>query len=295
MSRKTGFNGLTPREWALMSKSVWNDVSSPRKRYHLEHGATFPLALAERVIRIYSAHGDLILDPFVGTGTTLLAAKRNERYGIGMELYRKFVDVAVQVCSRGMLMSDLPPKNTLLTSYNKRVIYNDGYVTIIWDDCRKLLQYIPRNSIQLVLTSPPYARLLHKVTRDRKKVHKSSVFVTENHSTARPYGNNPLDFGNLEYDEYLEEIKSLMSKIYTVMKHGGYNVWVVKDYRDPQRGRPFVPLHVDIANAGRDAGFVWHDLIVWDQNAQRKLVVLGYPSVFYVNINHTFLVVMRKP
>jgi hypothetical protein len=36
-----GFNGLTPSEWASLSKNVWNDLSSPRNKYQLEHGAVF--------------------------------------------------------------------------------------------------------------------------------------------------------------------------------------------------------------------------------------------------------------
>ncbi len=295
-AKSRGFNGLTPKEWVSLSRSVWNDVSSPREWYHLEHGATFSEALAERVIKIYSAEGDIILDPFVGTGTTLVAAKKLNRYSIGIELYKKFVDIAIKVCSQNLLLHTIAPrKGKLLRMYNEKVVYDDGFVNIIWDDCRNLLEYIPKESIQLVLTSPPYASLLHKVKEDRQKTHKKSLFVIENKSTAKPYGDDPRDFGNLDYDEYLKEVRELMKKIYRVMKPGGYNVWVVKDYRDPQRGKPFVPLHVDIANVGEDAGFVWHDLIIWDQNAQRKLVVLGYPSVFYVNINHSFLVVLRKP
>lgn len=86
-----------------------------------------------------------------------------------------------------------------------------------------------------------------------------------------------------------------MTELYRVIKPGGYNVWVVKDCRDPQNGKPFIDFHSDIAHTGEEAGFLYHDLIVWDQNEQRSLVLLGYPSVFYVNINHTFLVVLRKP
>jgi hypothetical protein len=111
----------------------------------------------------------------------------------------------------------------------------------------------------------------------------------------KPYGEDERDFGNLSYNEFLEEIGNLMKKLMTVTKPGGYNIWVVKDCRDTQNGKPFIDFHSNIANLGEKAGFLYHDLIVWDQNAQRSLVLLGYPSVFYVNINHTFLVVLRKP
>ena len=86
-----------------------------------------------------------------------------------------------------------------------------------------------------------------------------------------------------------------MKKIFTVTKPGGYNIWVVKDHRDTKHGKPFIPVHSDIANMGEQSGFLSHDLIVWDQNDQRSLVLLGFPTVFYANINHSYLVILRKP
>ncbi len=82
---KLGFNGLTPTEWALLSKNVinedelfnpvWNDLSSPRNKYQLEHGAVYPLKLVERLIKMYSAEGATDFDPFLGIGTTVIAAQ----------------------------------------------------------------------------------------------------------------------------------------------------------------------------------------------------------------------------
>src|SRR5438309_8436244 len=92
--KKVGFNDLTPTEWALASKSVidekeilnpvWDDLSSPRNKYQLEHGAVYPVKLAERLIKIYSARGDTIFDPFLGIGSTLIAAQAQNRSGIGI-------------------------------------------------------------------------------------------------------------------------------------------------------------------------------------------------------------------
>ncbi|MGC9079716.1 MAG: DNA methyltransferase [Nanopusillaceae archaeon] len=277
MERKVGFNGLTSKEWARLSKSVWpaREISSPREWYHLEHGATFSVALAERVIKIYTKKGDLVLDPFVGVGTTLVAAKNLGRRGIGIELYEKFVKIAKQVLSQKTLIKT--PKQT-----------------IIFGDSRDLLKWVKPNSVQLMLTSPPYANFIHRSVEDRQKTHKTSWLVTKNASVVKPYGEDPRDFGNLPYDKFLEEIRELMKKLLIVTRPGGYNVWVVKDHRDPQGGRPLIPVHSDFARIGEEAGFIYHDLIIWDQNEQRSLVLLGYPSVFYVNINHTFLVILRK-
>ena len=278
LSEEVGFNGLTPKEWARLSKSVWpaREVSSPREWYHLEHGATFSVALAERVIKIYTKKGDLVLDPFVGVGTTLVAARNLGRKGIGIELYEKFVKIAKQVLSQ-------------------KTLTEPSEQTIICGDCRDLLKWVEPNSVQLMFTSPPYANFIHRSIEDRQKTHKTSWLVQKNVSVVKPYGEDPRDFGNLPYEKFLEEIKDLMRKLLIVTKPGGYNVWVVKDHRDPRGGRPIIPVHSDFARIGEKAGFIYHDLIIWDQNEQRSLVLLGYPSVFYVNINHTFLVVLRKP
>lgn len=57
-----------------------------------EHPAPFPVALIERIIS--STHARIILDPFMGSGTTAIAAKKLERDFIGMELSEKYVELA---------------------------------------------------------------------------------------------------------------------------------------------------------------------------------------------------------
>jgi DNA modification methylase len=278
MNKNVGFNGLTPKEWTILSKSVWRseEVSSAREWYHLKHGATFSVALAERAIKMYTNTDDLVLDPFLGVGTTLVAAKNLGRKGIGIEIYEDFVNLAKQVLSQQQLVEGASQE-------------------VIMADCRELLKWVKPGSVQLTFTSPPYANFILRSLKDRKKTHKKSWLVSDNKSVVKQYGKDERDFGNLAYEEFLDSVKYLMSKLFTVTKTGGYNVWVVKDCRDPQNGKPFIDFHSDIAHIGEEAGFLYHDLIVWDQNEQRRLVLLGYPSVFYVNINHTFLVVMRKP
>ena len=155
-------------------------------------------------------------------------------------------------------------------------------------------KYLEDDSVQLTLTSPPYADFIHKTILDRKTAHKNSAIVSKNNSKTKPYSDLSEDFGNLPYDKFLKESKILLEKIYKKTRPNGYNAWVVKDYRDTKNKIPYIPFHSDLARIGEEAGFKFHDLIVWDQNAQRSLILLGYPSVFYSNQNCSFIVIFRK-
>ena len=274
--RQKSFNGLTAKEWASLSKNVWNDVSSTRGRKHLEHGATFPEKLVNRLVRMYTKEGDLVLDPFLGTGTTLEACRNTNRNGIGIELNERFISHALEVT-----------KQTTLQKSNS--------LKVIHDDCRSLLNYVKEESVQLMVTSPPYANLIQKSVKDRENTHKTSLIRFENNSTISQYSDKKEDFGNLEYHLFLKETKELMKKLFIVTKKGGYNIWVIKDHRDTKNKIPYIPFHSDLAKIGEEVGFKYHDLIIWDQTGQRKLVLLGYPSIFYTNQNCSFLVILRKP
>lgn len=271
------FNGMTAHEWTLCSRSVWNDVSSARTGKQLLHGATYPEKLCDRVISMYSKKGDAVLDPFLGTGTTVISAIKNQRFGYGIELTKKYYDLAITQI-----------ENSLGFLYEPNFKVFNG-------DCETMINQIDDGTIQLTFTSPPYADLIHKVVEDRTKRHKHSAFVEENNATTNVYSDEKNDLGNMPMDVYKKKVTNIMKRIYAKTKPGGYNIWVVKDFRDIRNKIPYVDLHSAIAECGSKAGFVYHDLIIWDQNEQRALVLLGYPSVFYVNQNHSYLVVLRKP
>jgi len=60
------------------------------------HGATFPVALPDFFIRAYSDAGDVWVDPFCGSGTTIIAAHNNKRVGMGIEMLPKYCAVILQ-------------------------------------------------------------------------------------------------------------------------------------------------------------------------------------------------------
>ena len=62
--------------------------------YNRQHSAAFPLALPEWFIELFSDEGDCVLDPFVGSGTTAVAAKKLNRHYVGIDLQPDYCDLA---------------------------------------------------------------------------------------------------------------------------------------------------------------------------------------------------------
>mgnify|MGYP001243365798 CR=1 FL=1 len=75
---------------------------------HPQHPAPFPLALAERLVRMFSFVGDTVLDPFAGTGTTNLAALAWGRSSLGVELVPAYLDAAAARLGEAMGQRVLP-------------------------------------------------------------------------------------------------------------------------------------------------------------------------------------------
>jgi DNA modification methylase len=73
-------------------QQIWSDVTGASTKHH---PAPFPLELAERLVRMFSFVGDSVLDPFLGTGTTSIAAASWGRNSIGIEVDEHYFDMAV--------------------------------------------------------------------------------------------------------------------------------------------------------------------------------------------------------
>lgn len=85
---------LNKQEMQSWLVTAWRDIKGESTR--AGHPAPFPEPLAERMIRLFSFAGDTIFDPFVGTGTTSVAALRSGRNSIGVEIENKYFKMAEQ-------------------------------------------------------------------------------------------------------------------------------------------------------------------------------------------------------
>jgi len=85
-------NTITKEQFMEWTKSIW--YFNPESAKKLKHAAPFPVELPYRLIQLYSFKNDIILDPFIGSGTTAVAALNSERYYIGYEINEDYVRLA---------------------------------------------------------------------------------------------------------------------------------------------------------------------------------------------------------
>jgi DNA modification methylase len=83
---------LTKQEFDRWFQQIWNITGASTK----QHPAPFPLELATRLVRMFSFTDDTVLDPFCGTGTTMVAALRTGRNSIGVEIDSEYCHMAAR-------------------------------------------------------------------------------------------------------------------------------------------------------------------------------------------------------
>ncbi len=258
-------NDLDGKDWTRYSISIWNDVRWTKEESQLHHPAMFPTMLIERLIRCFTNHTETqILDPFMGSGSTLVAAKNQGRQGIGFDIYEKYADLARQRLSQMHLYSgDIPE------------------AVIHLADARRMGLYLEPRSIDFCVTSPPYWDIL---TQKRSADYKDT----------RNYGDSTDDLGLIEsYEQFLGELVEVFRGVHTALKPGKYCIVNVMDLR---KKSTFFPLHSDLSTRMQQIGFALDDIIIWDRRHEyNNLRCLGFPYVFRVNKIHEYLLIFQKP
>ena len=92
---KCSVEDITEQEYKDWTTGVWT-FNGQTKKGAGGHPAPFPIELPRRCLKLFSFVGDTILDPFLGSGTTLIAAYQNKRKGVGIELDKSYCEIAIQ-------------------------------------------------------------------------------------------------------------------------------------------------------------------------------------------------------
>lgn len=96
---------ITADEFVAATREVW--PMRPDFATSVGHPAPFPIELPRRLIKLFTYRGDVVLDPFMGSGTTLLAAWETGRRGIGYDITPEYVELAKRRIARHTLQTSL--------------------------------------------------------------------------------------------------------------------------------------------------------------------------------------------
>ncbi|MEO0236258.1 MAG: site-specific DNA-methyltransferase [candidate division WOR-3 bacterium] len=92
ISKQQRANSLSGKDWLRYSISIWEINKSKEDR--VDHPAVFPVELVKRILFCFTSEKVLVLDPFMGSGTTLLACQELGYPAVGFEIYEDYIALA---------------------------------------------------------------------------------------------------------------------------------------------------------------------------------------------------------
>lgn len=247
---------LSAKEWVKRQIGIWRvRFCKSDIRDKSVHPATFPVELANMVITTFTHAGELVLDPFVGSGTTALSCAAHERSCVGVDLNPEYVEVA---------RKRMPPPS----------MHSGAQTKIIEGDSRNVASMVAPGTVKLLFTSPPYSLSL-----SRKKQALSSR-QRKKHGEGKDwrYSDDPMDLGNLAPEEFKLALDEVLSSAKPTLRKDAHVVINIGDlYMDGK----FYPLHAGVIEAATSAGFSLRNTIIWDRlPLLNNTGIFGYPSNF---------------
>jgi DNA modification methylase len=266
---KNKLNELTGKEWIKFTKSWFIHKPPRRKETEILHPAKYPESLVKEFIEFFTKKNEWVIDPFMGTGSTLIASAESQRNCVGIELQKKYHKIS----------SD---------RINK--LETDNKIVTLLGSSFDLSKLLIKNNIQqefdYCITSPPYWNQLER-NSIRQKNRKENGLDTI-------YSKSKNDLGNVkDYNEFLDQQSLIFDNIYDVIKPGGYLTIITNNiYAD---GRLF-PLAFDTAASLIKRGnksWILKDEKIWLHD-DKPLIALGVNNAWVGNRHHQYCLIFRK-
>ncbi len=257
-------NCMTAKEWLKSQLGVWQFTYEKRDvRDKKAHPATFPISLARQVIKLFSHEGELVLDPFVGSGTTLIAAQDLNRNAVGFDLHKPYIDLSFKRLTGNTSM------------------FGNSQQIAIHDDACNIPAYLTHDVVSLIWTSPPYANLLNRERRNKSRRYRKN----EQLGKVEQYSQDPRDLGTMALNEYTKAMGDTYEQLLPLLKPKGHCVINVPDmWWENER----ITIHVALIDELRKRGYELRNIIIWDRtNIVNRIGIFGWPSN-YITMGVTF-------
>ncbi|HKS26214.1 MAG TPA: DNA methyltransferase [Pyrinomonadaceae bacterium] len=260
-------NDLTGKDWLLLTASFWFSEPTTEDKLAYAHPAPFMVRDIEKLVSLFTKKGMTVLDPFVGSGTTLLAANKLGRRAIGIDLNSEFKATAKErLKARG---------------------FND-YEYIVGDANKKIETIDP---VDYIVTSPPYHNILRNGSKGTRH-NNGKLYRMGAREGVQYYSDHKNDLGNFdEYDDFIKALKEIMGKAYLKLKAGKYCSIIISDFTV---NKVEVCVQADVVRIMREVGFVFCGTTVLLQTV-KPLYPFGYPYAYKINHHHQNIMNFMKP
>jgi DNA modification methylase len=258
-------NCLTAKEWTKSQLGVWQFAYEGRDiRDKALHPATFPISLAKKIISLYTHEGELVVDPFVGSGTTLVAAQDLKRNAVGFDLNERYINL----CGARLAKDNSP---------------GPAQQVAVQDEASRIPEYIAPEAVSLIWTSPPYANLLNR--KRKNKSRRGDERKNEQFGKVEQYSQDPRDLGTMPLDEYTRAMGDILKRLLPLLRPKAHCVINVPDmWWENQR----IAIHVSIVEELRRREYELRNIIIWDRtNIVNRIGIFGWPSN-YITMGTTF-------
>jgi len=263
--KPTHINCLTAKEWLKCQLGVWQFTYEKRDiRDRKLHPATFPISVSKRIIGLFTHEGQLVLDPFVGSGTTLVAAQDLNRNAVGFDLQENYI----KLCENRLGANNL---------------FNQARQIAVQDDALNIPNYLESESVSLIWTSPPYANLLNR--KRKNKSRRGNERKNEQFGKVEQYSQNPRDLGTMEIEQFTVAMGDIFERLLPLLHPKAHCVINVPDiWWENKR----ITIHIAIVEELRRRGYELRNTIIWDRtNIVNRVGIFGWPSN-YITMGTTF-------
>lgn len=262
-------NNLSGKEWLKLTKSFWESQKCAEDRDAFAHPAPFLVKDIENLISMFTKEDMLVLDPFMGSGTTTIAAHNLHRRSIGIDLSEEYYTLAKKRFEK-----------LGITEYKHKYLIGDA---------KELICTIGK--VDYIITSPPYHNILRNKSSGTRTDKSHKGYRNGARLGQEYYSNDPRDLGNQDtYDNFLLMLGGIAQECYNALKSNKYISIIISDFTVDKKE---VCSQADVVRIFEDYGFEFVGTIVLLQNT-KPLYPFGYPFAFKINHMHQNIINFRK-
>lgn len=265
-------NDLTGKEWLKLTKSYWFSEKSGADKQAMAHPAPFLIKDIEKLVSLFTKKNMVVVDPFCGSGTTLIACENLGRRSIGFDLNSEYRDLALERLDNLGLLS------------------NNNYEYLL-GDALLLSKQLKESSLDYIVTSPPYHNILRNTSQGIRSDKTDKGFRGGGRVGVEYYSDNRDDLGNCDtYAEFLEKLSQVFQNLFIALRHKKYCSIIMSDFTIDKKE---INVQGDVIEMMLNIGFEFSGTTVLLQD-NKPLYPFGYPYAYKINHHHQNIMNFRK-